>query len=63
MVQYNWSILGTERIPTLPNRFIGIQRIYGTCTCPVLTVDKKQNVGNPRRTYFYIGKYSRWGYM
>ena len=27
------------------------------------TVDQSENVGIPRRTDFYIGKYSRWGYV
>ena len=43
MTRYSQSILGTEHIPTLPNRYIGIQRIYGTCTCPVLSIKVKMS--------------------
>ena len=46
----------------LLNRFIGIQRIYGACTCPVLSIKVKMS-GFPWRTDFYMYKYSRWGYV
>ena len=43
MTRYSQSILGTEHIPTLPNRYIGIQRIYGAFTCPVLSIKVKMS--------------------
>ena len=51
MARYSQSILGTEHIPTLNNRFIGIERIYGTCICPVLSI-KSENVGIPAADRF-----------